>query len=354
MTKRNFVLLILLLVGISNILLGQNRHNFKGRIAWSTNTNSTGAAEALALAIFAEAGVKDSLIHFNYNPEFVPTSTNQGQTNAKGLLGAAQLYGYNTAVFYNNEQAQAEAIQNICDAVNASSENTPLYFIISGSMEIPFLGISAADPEKTKHVYCISSNASEQTFTSGQLTEHNKRDIIETGARWIQIKNQDLWLKTGFDEQSSADKEKMWKPWYWMRDSEDKKVRFIWELLEKQAQPDARDAGMAYFLMSGDEVATLPKTKSLIIDKTRINVIENRKKIRIEAENFQELTGFKIDYNPADSCSKALCVKHSSRLSFSLSTEFKEVYVKERNNFDIRIRFIEGRLNRAVWDIPAA
>ncbi|MBT3383615.1 MAG: hypothetical protein HN778_02215 [Prolixibacteraceae bacterium] len=364
MKKLNLLAVLLLFISSSFNLIAQiPNQEFKGRIAWSADGNYNDeddwAAAPLALAIFAESGMKDKMVHFDYNCILSETNKEWEANQEKGVLGAAKLYDYNLSNFYNCQENLEAAINSITDAVNESSEDNPLYFVLAGPMEVPFLGISKSDPEKRKYVYCISHNNWNDGYASGELVKHNKRDIIPTGVTWIQITDQNKWLATStdkarailMDQSKRKDGPKNWKPWLWMRDSKDEKVRFLWEMLHVETRPDASDAGMAYFLMTGDEEATLPKIKRLIADKNPDTPTFNRKRIRMEAENFKNLNGVEVEYINERACSQRLSVKYSGKSMAELSTEFKEIRITQKNEFDISFHFFSGENSNSEYGL---
>lgn len=71
MRKLNQLIILVLFTGSSFYSFAQTNHEFKGRIAWSADGNFNDeddwAASPLALAIFAEFGMKEKLVHFDYN-----------------------------------------------------------------------------------------------------------------------------------------------------------------------------------------------------------------------------------------------------------------------------------------------
>lgn len=138
------------------------------------------AASPLALAIFAESGFKDKLVHFDYNCILAKTNKEWEKNREKAVLGAAKIYDYNLSNFFNCQTNLDGAIKSIANAVNASSEDNPLFFVLAGPMEVPFRGISKAGPDKRKYVYCILHNNWNEGYASGDLVKHNKRHIIPT------------------------------------------------------------------------------------------------------------------------------------------------------------------------------
>ena len=133
---------------------------FKGRIAYSADGNFNDpddwAASPVALAIFAECGVKGRLVHFDYNCILPKTDPKWEKTHAESVLGAAKRYGYDLSVFHDCQRDLDGAVASIARAIDESSAESPLYFIVAGPMEVPYLGIQKSDPQKRKFVYCIS------------------------------------------------------------------------------------------------------------------------------------------------------------------------------------------------------
>src|SRR5688572_28615696 len=76
---------------------------FKGRIAWSADGNHNDPddwiASPLALAIFAEMGLRDRVVHFDYNCILPLTNPEWEKIHAASVLGAAKHWGYDPALF---------------------------------------------------------------------------------------------------------------------------------------------------------------------------------------------------------------------------------------------------------------
>src|SRR5262249_3907364 len=133
---------------------------FRGRIAYSADGNHNDpddwAASPVALAIFAESGVKDRLVHFHYNCILPETNAEWEKTHADSVLGAAKHYGYDRSVFFDCRQQLDQAVAALTKEINASSADDPLYFIVAGPMEVPCMAIERSQPDKRQFVYCIS------------------------------------------------------------------------------------------------------------------------------------------------------------------------------------------------------
>jgi len=315
---------------------------FPGRIAWSADGNHNDpddwAASPVALAIFAEAGVKDRLVHFDYNCILPKTDPEWEKIHAASVLGAVKHYGYDQSLFHDCRKNLDAAVASITRAVNASSATDPLYFVVAGPMEVPVLGIRKADPDKRKFVYCISHSRWNDGFASGYTFTHTKRSVISLGVNWVQIQDQNPLLSTA-PYGRPATQEEQWRPWHWMRDSDDSKVRFLWERMQVSTRPDPSDAGMAYFLVTGDEQADPAKLQRLLDDNLVPEPIRARAQVRLNVK--------------------------SSATSASLRTIFNEPFTADRGRYEVYVRFfdeadhrgryvlsINGVAQAAAWEAP--
>src|SRR5687768_15246317 len=76
-------------------------NEFKGRIAYSSDGNHNDpddwAASPLALAIFAQTGLKDRLVHFDYNSILPLTEPEWERYHEASVLGAVERHGFDRA-----------------------------------------------------------------------------------------------------------------------------------------------------------------------------------------------------------------------------------------------------------------
>ena len=323
--------------------------NFKGRIAYSADGNFNDeddwAASAFALAIFAEFGVKDNLVHFDYNCILPKTDPAWEKENEKSIQGSIEHFGYSPSVFHNCQQDLDAAVNSIRDAINASSAEDPLYFILAGPMEVPALGIAKSDPDKRKFVYCISHNVWNDGYASRDIVNHNKRDVIPTGITWVQITDQNQFLSTGPFGRPSTSIE--WQPWTWLLTSNDKNLHFLWDRLVATTRADCSDSGMAYFLMTGDEKPEISKMEKLLREHKIPKPTDPRQSIRIEAENFSDLGDFDIDYRNDREVSQRISIKTKPLRESGITTIYKEPYTAVEGSYDVDIRYY-GRLDETV------
>ncbi len=314
---------------------------FQGRIAYSADGNHNDpddwAASPVALAILAQGGLRDRLVHFDYNCILPQTDPEWEKTHAASVLGAQARYGYERAIFHDCRKDLEGAIASIAKAIDDSSADNPLYFIVAGPMEVPVLGIQKSQPDKRKFVHCISHSRWNDGFASKYKFTHTKRSVIETGVHWVQIRDQNRLLsKSPYGQPAPAES---WQPYHWMRDSRDAKVRFLWERLHVSTRPDPSDAGMAWFLLTGDEEADPDKLRRLLDEQVRPQPIAERRSVRLEAENFRSLAGFHVEDRNDRTASHRLGVQLAGSDEGSISTPFDEPFAADSGRYDIEIRF---------------
>ncbi len=318
---------------------------FQGRIAYSADGNHNDpddwAASPLALAILAESGVKDRLVHFDYNCILPLTNPEWEMTHAESVLGAALRYGFDQSLFFDCRRNLDAAILSIAKAVNASSAENPLYFVIAGPMEVPYRGIQRSEPAKRKFVYCISHSRWNDGFESRYQFTFTKRSVIEQEVHWVQIRDQNRLLSLSpYGHPAKAEE---FAAFSWMRDSRDAKVQFLWQRMLISTRPDPSDAGMAYFLVTGDEACAPTKLKRLIEERQAAPPVSARRQVRLEAENFRYLDGFAVEDRKDKNASHQLNVKLAGSPSGSIRTHFDEPFASQKGRFDVEVRYLDEK-----------
>ena len=317
--------------------------NFQGRIAWSADGNHNDpddwAASPVALAIFAEAGLKDRLVHFDYNCILPETDPDWERKHADSVLGAARRYGYDPDRFFDCRKNLDVAVASLVQAINGSSANDPLYFIIAGPMEVPFRAIEKADRAKRQFVYCISHSRWNDGYATNYKFTFTKRSVIEQDVHWTQIRDQNPLLSFGRYGQPASPEE--FAPYFWMRDSRNAKVRFLWDRMVVSTRPDPSDAGMAWFLATGDEECDPTKLKRLLEEHQVPPPTLARRQVRFEAENFRHLEGFVVEDRKDKGASHQLNIFVKANAGH-LRTRIDEPFMPGAGRYDAVIRHREG------------
>ncbi|MHC4324045.1 MAG: hypothetical protein ACYSUX_07210 [Planctomycetota bacterium] len=325
--------------------------NFKGRIAFSSDGNYNDeddwGAFPVAIAMLDAFGVKDKLVHVDYCNILAKNDQRFYREMSESVLGSAKRYNISQSILFDCQKDLNGAVASIKNAINASSAENPLYYILAGPMEVPYLGIEKSDPDKRKYVYCISHNSWNDGYTRDDqnLHNHNKRDVIPSGINWIQCKdgNRNLAHPGGVGKKSTP---RQWKLYHWMRDSNDSRLRWIFTRLEAELRADISDSTMTYFLMTGDEDADLGKLKRLLDEKIVPAPISPRHNVRIEAENFRILENYAVEHRNDRKASKRLSVRLSSTGNGRISTPFDEPYTVQSGRYDVEVRWCRGHLAR--------
>jgi hypothetical protein len=319
---------------------------FRGRIAYSADGNHNDpddwAASPMALAIFAEAGLKPPLVHFDYNCILPDTNPEWEKTHADSVLGTMARYGYDPSIFIDCRQDLEKAVATLTKAISASSADDPLYLIVAGPVEVPYLAIERSQPDKRRHVYCISHSRWNDGYASKYKFTHTKRRLIETGINWIQIRDQNRLLS--LSPYGTPGPPESFQPFYWLRDAGDEKLRFLWERMLVSTRPDPSDAGMAYFLVTGDEDADPAKLRRLLADHIVPDPIVARSTIRLEAENFRRLDGYEVEDRNDRTASHRLAVRPvTGRDAASIRTTFREPFAALRGQYDVELRYFSEK-----------
>lgn len=341
---------------------------FQGRIAYSCDGNHNDpddwAASPLSLAILAEARLKDRLVHFDYNCILPLTDPEWEKIHAESVLGTAECYGFDKGLFFDCRRDRDGAIASIAKAINDSTAANPLYFIVAGPMEVPYLGLQKSDPAKRQFVYCVSHSRWNDGFASKYKFTFTKRSVIEQDVHWVQIGDQNRLLSYGRYGRPATPEE--FEPYFWMRDSGDAKVRWLWERMVVSTRPDPSDAGMTYFLATGDEECTPVKLRRLLDEHHPPAPVTARRQVRIEAENFRHLEGCELE-DRDKKASHGLNVRLTGGNTGSIRTRFDEPFTRDSARYDVEVRyfdaknsrcrlelFINGAAQGAAWESPGA
>jgi hypothetical protein len=204
-------------------------------------------------------------------------------------------------------------------------------------MEVPHRALQKADRAKLKYVYCISHSNWNDGYDTHYEFRFTKRHVIEQDVHWVQITDQNKRLS--YSRYGNPAKPAEFAPYFWMRDSIDPKVKFLWDRMLVSTRPDPSDAGMAWFLVTGDEECTPEKLKTLLEDRTPPARIATRASIWIEAENFRRLEGFTVDVASNDRGAAHRVNIRADGPTARMRTRFDEPFAGAVGRYDVEIRY---------------
>jgi hypothetical protein len=326
--------------------------NFKGRIAFSSDGNYNDeddwGAFPVAIAILDSFRVKDKLVHVDYNNILTGNDPRFYREMSESVSGSAKRYGIPRSILFDCQKDLNGAIESIKDVINASSADNPLYYVLAGPMEVPFLGIQKSDIDKRKYVYCISHSRWNDGYTSSDrnLHNHNKRDVIPSGISWIQVEdgNPNLAHPGGAGRKSTPEQ---WSLYHWLRDSSDSRLNWIFSRLEAERRADISDSTMTYFLLTGDEDTNLTKLKRLLDDRKIPAPMDPRKYVRIEAENFRTFDNYRVDNRSDRRASHRLSARLTKPSAGHIRTPFDQPYTTNSGLYDVEVRYFDEKDGRS-------
>jgi hypothetical protein len=323
---------------------------FQGRIGLSHDGNFNDeddwGAFPVMIAILDAAGVKDKLVHIEYNCIIQANDDRFEREMTASVLGAAEKYGIPPAILHNCRTDLDGAIESIKNAVNASSRENPFYYLVAGPMDVPYRGLRAAEPAKRQYVYCISHSSWNDGYGKRRIEGRSKRDLIALGVRWIQVAPGNSLAYSGVPGTKSTPAQ--WALFHWMRDSRDERLRWLFTRLEAEERCDVSDATMGYFLVTGDEKCDPKKLEALLDKRQKPAVVAIRPVIRLEAENFSLLENC-TPVTVGKQASQNVTVRTSEAPKGILRTEFHEIHAAQSGRYEVSVQYRDAGNGAATY-----
>jgi len=199
-------------------------------------------AAPMALAMIAEAGLTDRLVHHDFNNHLGDNDPAMAQKMVQSVTGAADRWGFDQDVFFNDqkpEQLEA-AVANLAAQIKASGPGKPFFIAAGGPMETVWRGINASDPAKREYVVVISHHPWNDNHADTKRMTHTWADIKRSGVATLHIGDQNKNLST---RDRSA--------WAWLKDSEHDDWRWLHSRDQFDDKFDVSDAGMVWYILTG-------------------------------------------------------------------------------------------------------
>ena len=244
--------------------------DFQGRIAYSADGNDHDrddiGATPLGLAILAQAGLQEKLVHYDYNSHIWGSREQVSEMTESAVTGA-DLFGFDSTVFIDAAENPDSAHDSIANAINQSTADDPLFLVVAGPMDVACKGILKSDKAKRKYVVvishswwnnehqhnandCVASVDRDAIALPIEEVDNNTRDIRQTGVWFDQIPDQNKGLNTD-----------SYGRYAWLKNSDDPNLRWVYDRMKLafKNKADPSDAGMLFYLLTEDENAT-PET----------------------------------------------------------------------------------------------
>ncbi|MFI3318417.1 MAG: hypothetical protein SNH88_04430 [Rikenellaceae bacterium] len=278
----------------------------KGRIALSSDGNEHDhddwAATPLTLALLAARGLQDKVVLYTYADHIWGSNLDKPNSRGKSAyehiqesaLGAKEWFGYDKSEFICAVDDPERAYNAMAKVIDASTKKNPLIIIAAGPMQVVGEALNRSKKEARQYVTVISHskwNNIHSDTPSPREKQHGK-DVGHTGwtfaemeesfgtesgggARFVQIIDQNGgdgyeglaapkadfdWIKSSSARSHSAYKEGSWDWLY---------SRIQLGLAQKGVLYDASDAGMAIFMLTGEERTNAEMAREIMENPTK-------------------------------------------------------------------------------------
>ncbi|MEM9341099.1 MAG: T9SS type A sorting domain-containing protein [Bacteroidota bacterium] len=225
-----------------------------------------------ALAMIAKLGLQGKLVHYSYNNFMeAPKHTNETNYMADAANGAIARWNFNGKNFFDvsNDKQTANAISHLANQMRKSTASDPLYYIHMGPAEFFYRAVQVVvdggNLAPLSHVQVVSHSGYNDTHLR-RLTHHTMQEAISLSGN--RIKYQKIR-----DQNSCSNPNVLWcsgtdfTPFQWMENHPDQSMNWLYSRLQFHPSgkgADVSDAGMVYYLLTGDESGNLSKLQNFI------------------------------------------------------------------------------------------
>ncbi len=249
---------------------GNNADDFKDK--WPRADPDDWGGSPAAMAMIAKANLYDQLVHFSYN-NFVegdPAPVDENMMHINVQEGIKRLK-FNPNIFFDGVAQFEEAKASLTAQLAASSEDDPLYFVHMGPSEFFYqcveACVAAGHGDALAYVYVVSH--------SGYNDNHIRRPYHHTMEQAIALSGGKINYKRIKDQNGQNDPNSLWhsgenfEVWHWMLESEDPNIQWLYDTLDDHPSgvADISDAGMLFYLLTGDDNGSPTKFKAFLGDR---------------------------------------------------------------------------------------
>lgn len=272
------VFLILFTYCFTSVVGAQTINPPKGRIAIVADGNSPDPDDlggtAISLSLLRASGLENRLVHYSHSCDLIVMHriSQAAEKERHAMMqttcdGTARRWGgFDHITFFDAKWQIDETVKDLCKAINASSENDPLWIVEAGEPDIIGLALDATPKTKHKFVKVITHHPANDN--AGDF--YKWQQILDFGVEEVRIPDQNINLKV--DEVQ----------WDWAKNHSDDRIQFVW-VMGKMAEVDdvvkfqkgkwdCSDAGMVLYWLTGANVNNGLKAGSVEVVKT---ILEN-------------------------------------------------------------------------------
>ncbi|MCB9557481.1 MAG: hypothetical protein H6707_15340 [Deltaproteobacteria bacterium] len=223
--------------------------NFPGgmvAISHDGNQHDSDDWGALAMngALWWAAGLQQKIVHIDHSSHLGDNNSSMHQEMIASATGVVARFGVSSAVVFDAQSQLAEAIANFKQHADQATASNPLWYILSGPMEVAYRCISAVDPAKRQNIHIISHSSWNDEHADTSLMTHTWSDVAALGVVAHKILDQNF---SNGDDDFNTPRDR----WSWLQNSSYEPYRWVHSRDSFSDKFDVSDAGMSYWLISG-------------------------------------------------------------------------------------------------------
>ena len=201
----------------------------------------------------AQAKLQAKLVHYDHSSHLAQNDSDQYGDMIASTTGHLSEFGFDQNVVFDDQTQLSAAVANIAKVIDASTASDPLTFIVAGPFEVTYQGVAAASADKLQYVTLLSHSTWNEDHEHVPA-EHTKDELLADfpAVKFIKISDQNA---NAFKSSPSA--------WDWMNAAGADLTWVRGRMVQAEyAEGDNSDAGMAFYLVTGNEKATMNDIKT--------------------------------------------------------------------------------------------
>ncbi len=195
-----------------------------GRVAIVADGNSPdpddlGGTE-ISIALLKATGHEDRLVHYSHSCDLIrgPRISEEAEMERHALMQsscdvtARRWGGFKGLTFFDAKWQMEQTINDLRDAMNASSANDPLWIVEAGEPDIIGFALKAAQKDKHKYVKVLTHHPANDN--AGDFFKWQQ--ILDFGVEEVRIPDQNTNLKVDIVQ------------WDWAKNHPDSRIQWLW------------------------------------------------------------------------------------------------------------------------------
>jgi hypothetical protein len=258
--RLNIIFIIIFLCFLSSTLHAQKINPPIGRIAIVADGNSPDPDDlggtAVSIALLRASGLENRLVHYSHSCDLLRDDriSAKAETERHHLMQvscditARRWGGFDDLIFYDAMWQKEETIEDLSNAINASSSTDPLWIIEAGEPDI--IGFALERTPKEKHQYVKVLTHHPANDNAGDY--YTWQQILDFDIEEVRIPDQNINLKVDLPD------------WDWAKNHPDPRVQWVWTIGKiaevdnivtfQKGKWDCSDAGMVLYWITGANI----------------------------------------------------------------------------------------------------